>query len=262
MLKRRLIIGNWKMNGTISESLILVTGIEHHIKTPPSLDVAIAAPFTALYSVGIALQESMYLLAAQDCHWEDKGPYTGETSPTFLADLGCKVVILGHSERRQHNGESDELINKKVNAALRNDLTPVLCVGETEAERESKRTFEVLERQIKRGTAGLHMKEIENLVIAYEPVWAIGTGNNATPEQVGEVHSYIRNLLEKQFDAPSAMQVRILYGGSVKASNAETLAREPLIDGCLVGGASLDPEEFATIVRTFDRPTSAAKLTQ
>ncbi len=256
-MKRRLIIGNWKMNGTISESLILVTGIEHHLKTPPSLDVAVAPPFTSMYSVSIALQESMYLLAAQDCHWEDKGAFTGATSPAFLADLGCKFVILGHSERRQLCGEADEIINKKLQAAMRNDLIPVLCVGETETERDTKRTFEVIERQLKRGTAGLHLKEIENLVIAYEPVWAIGTGKNAAPEQINEMHSYIRNLLEKQFDAPSASQVRIIYGGSVKAATAEKLAKEPLVDGCLIGGASLEPEEFAVIVRAFDRPVAA-----
>lgn len=259
MTKRRLVIGNWKMNGTISESLILVTGIEHHLKTPPAVDVAVAPPFTALYSVSIALQESMYLLAAQDCHWEEKGAFTGEVSPAFLADLGCKYVILGHSERRQSRGESDETINRKVQAVLRNDLIPVLCVGETGDERESKRTFEIIERQVKKGTSGLHVKEIEHLVVAYEPVWAIGTGVHATPEQASEMHSYIRNLLEKQFDAPSASHVRIIYGGSVKAANAEKLAKEPLIDGCLIGGASLEPEEFATIVRTFDRPVATTK---
>lgn len=257
-MKRRIVIGNWKMNGMLSESLILVTGIEHHLKTPPSVDVVVAPPFTALYTVGIALQESMYFIGAQDCHWEDKGAFTGETSPAFLSDIGCKFVILGHSERRQHQGESDERINKKLQAAMRNDLIPILCVGETADERAAKQTFEVIERQLKRGTAGLHLKEIEHLVIAYEPVWAIGTGNNATPEQASEIHSYIRNLLEKQFDAPSASRVRIIYGGSVKAANAEALAREPLIDGCLIGGASLEPEEFAAIIRAFDRPIAAS----
>lgn len=244
------------MNGTVPESLKIVTGLEHHIKTPPDVDLAVAPPFTALYSVSVALQESSILLAAQNCHWEEKGALTGEVSPAFLADLGCRYVIVGHSERRHLFGETDEMINRKVHSTLRNDLLPIFCVGETEQERERGTAWQILDAQVKRGLAGLHMKELDHLVVAYEPVWAIGTGKTASAAQISEVHAFIRNLLEKLFDAPSASTVKILYGGSVKAENAAGLAAEKSIDGCLVGGASLEPAEFAAIVRAMERRPS------
>lgn len=254
-MRKRLVIGNWKMHGTISEMLTLLTGLQHHIKTAPDLDVVVAPPFTALYSAGIALQDTAFALAAQNCHWEHKGAFTGEVSAPFLADVGCRYVLLGHSERRQYCGETDEQVNRKLNAALRNELIPVLCVGELEAEREAGKTFEVLERQLRGALVGLHYKEIEGIVVAYEPVWAIGTGKIATPGQAVECHQFIRNYLGKHFDAPTAATVRIVYGGSVKPDNVAALAREASIDGCLVGGASLDPEGFAAIIRAMEQTT-------
>jgi triosephosphate isomerase (TIM) len=244
------------MHGTISESLVLLTGLEHHLKARPDIDVVIAPPATALYSLGIALQESPFQLCAQNCHWEEKGAFTGEVSPAFLAEIGCTYVLVGHSERRQLFGDTDDWVNKKMQAVLRNGMTPVLCVGEQEADRDAGRTWDVVDAQLKHALYGFHMKELEQLAIAYEPVWAIGTGKTANPGQISEVHAFIRNTLEKLFDAPSAHKVPILYGGSVKGSNVEGLAAEPSVNGCLVGGASLDAVEFSGIVRAMDRPVS------
>lgn len=250
--RRRIVIGNWKMNCSVPDALKLATGLRHHIKTTPDIDVVFAPPFTAIYSVGVAMQDASFFLAAQNCHWEDEGPYTGEVSAFFLSDIGCQFVILGHSERRQLFGETDENVNKKVVSALRADLIPIICIGETEAQREAGETSAVLDRQLKTALYGLHQKEVENLIIAYEPVWAIGTGKSATPGQAVECHQHIRNLLGKLFDGPTSAQIRIIYGGSVKAENAAALAKEESIDGCLVGGASLDASEFSGIIRAME----------
>lgn len=257
-MRKSLVVGNWKMNGSVTDALKLVTGLERFLKTPPDIEVAVAPPFTALYSVGITIQDLPFLLAAQNCHWEDKGAFTGEISPAFLADIGCAQVILGHSERRHLFGETNTHVNRKINSCLRYDLTPIVCVGETDAERQAEKTWTVLEQQLKACFAGLHNKEAEHCIVAYEPVWAIGTGKAATPDLANEVHHFIRNNLEKQFDAPTAAAVRILYGGSVKGSNADGYAHMPDIDGCLVGGASLEPEDFADIVRAVDQTARIA----
>lgn len=238
------------MNGSIVESLQLITGLIHHLKVPTHCDVAVAPPFTALYSVGITLQESSYLLAAQDCFWENAGAYTGAISPSFLKELGCSFVIVGHSERRHIFGETDEMVNRKADAALRFGLRPIVCVGETLAEHEAKKTFDVIERQVKQALFGLQARDMEALVLAYEPVWAIGTGKTATPGYAGEVHAFIRNLVAKLYDAPTANQTLIIYGGSVKADTSAELLREPQIDGLLVGGASLDAEQFVKIIQS------------
>lgn len=251
-IRQPLIIGNWKMNGTIDESLKLVTVLTHLLKAPVGCEVAVAPPFTALYSVGVTLQDTKYQLAAQDCFWENSGAFTGEVSPIFLKDLDCRFVLVGHSERRQFFGETDESVNRKLDAALRNALFPVCCVGETLAQHDAKETFEVIERQVKRALVGISGRDMESIVFAYEPIWAIGTGKNATPGYAAEVHAFIRNLLGKLYDTPTASQVRIIYGGSVKASNAESLLREPQIDGLLVGGASLDGEQFTEIIRAVE----------
>ncbi|MBI4237191.1 MAG: triose-phosphate isomerase [Deltaproteobacteria bacterium] len=253
MTRRRLIVGNWKMNGTVTESLKIVTALEHQFKTPPDADVVVAPPFTVLYSVGVAIQDLPFQLGAQNCHWEDKGAFTGEVAAAFLCDIGCRYVIVGHSERRQYCGETDEMVNKKIATALRHELQPIICVGETAGEREANRTWEVLDRQLKGALVDLHHREMEQCVVAYEPVWAIGSGTPATPEMAIEVHHYIRNQIAKRFDAPTAAQVRIIYGGSVKGSNVAQFSRHPEIDGCLVGGASLEAVEFAEIVRTMER---------
>lgn len=250
--RQPVIIGNWKMNGTIAESLKLVTVLTQSLKTPEGCEVAVAPPFTALYSVGVTLQETAYQLAAQDCFWENSGAYTSAISPVFLKDLDCKYVLVGHSERRQYFGETDETVNRKLDAALRADIKPVCCVGETLAQYEAKETFAVIERQVKKALIGISSRDLESVIFAYEPVWAIGTGKNATPNYAAEVHAFIRNLLGKLYDSPTANLIRIIYGGSVKPANAMELLREPQIDGLLVGGASLDGEQFAEIIRAVE----------
>lgn len=251
-VRQPLIIGNWKMNGTIAESLKLVTVLTQTLKAPIGCEVAVAPPFTALYSVGVTLQETEYQLAAQDCFWEISGAYTSAISPSFLKDLDCKYVIIGHSERRQYFGETDEMVNRKLDAALRADIHPVCCVGETLAQYDAKETYSVVERQVKRALQGISGRDLESIVFAYEPVWAIGTGKNATSGYAAEVHAFIRNLIGKLYDAPTADLVRIIYGGSVKPANAEELLRERQIDGLLVGGASLDGEQFVQIIQATE----------
>jgi len=247
------------MNGTIGESLKLVTVLMQSLKAPIGCEAAVAPPFTALYSVGVTLQESEYQLAAQDCFWENAGAYTGEISPVFLKDLSCSYVLVGHSERRQFFGETDAAVNRKIDAALRNDLKPVCCVGETLDQYNAKETYTVIERQIKQALVGIGARDLESIVIAYEPIWAIGTGKTATSGYAAEVHAFIRNLLGKLYDAPTADLVRIIYGGSVKTSNAEELLRESQIDGLLVGGASLDGEQFAQIIKAAEVKAVAAQ---
>jgi triosephosphate isomerase len=243
-----LVVANWKMNNAVPESLMLVAGLEAHIKQSPNVEVVVAPPFTSLYSVGIAISDSGIKLGAQDLFWEEKGAYTGEVSGTFLKDVGCEYVIIGHSERRKYFGETSETINKKIQAALRNSLIPVVCVGETLAEREGGKTFDILEKHVKSAVAGFQPKDFESFAVAYEPVWAIGTGKNATEEQIEEAHRFIRNLLAKLYDAPTANNTQILYGGSVKASNCRDIYKQPNVNGLLVGGASLDAKGFADIV--------------
>lgn len=249
-MKKVIIAGNWKMNNTISEALKLLTSIRYHLKTmPENVEVVVIPPFTSLYSLGISIQDSTIKLGAQDVFWEDGGAYTGEVSGPFLKDVGCSYVVVGHSERRKYFGDTDEIVNKKIFAALRNELVPIACVGETLDERESGRHKEVVEKQVKEGFAGMHTRDAENVIVAYEPVWAIGTGKTATPDQAQEMHHFIRNLIEKIFDAPTAGKIRIIYGGSVKPSNSAELLTRKDIDGALVGGASLKGEDFAEIVR-------------
>lgn len=246
-MPKTFVIGNWKMNNVVSESLMLVAGLQAHIKVPQGIKVVIAPPYTSLYSVGIAIADSTIKLGAQDLYHEDKGAFTGQISGAFLKDIGCEYVIIGHSERRKYFGETNESVNKKIFAALRNDLVPILCVGETLEERESSRTFEVLDRQLKGALVELKHKDLENFIIAYEPVWAIGTGKNATTAQIEEAHHFIRNCVAKIYDAPTANNISILYGGSVKASNAGEIFAQPNVNGVLVGGASLDAKGFADI---------------
>lgn len=248
----KLIVGNWKMNNNISDSIKLVTALKNQVKESITSQVVLAPPHTSLYSVSVANLETPFKLAAQDCFWEEDGPYTGEVSALFLKDIGCDYVILGHSERRQHFGESDEIVNKKIHAALNADLIPIFCVGESLKDREAKKTFEVIERQVRKGLSDITMHDLENFVIAYEPVWAIGTGNNATAAQASEVHSFLRNLLGKLYDAPTANNIKIIYGGSVKASNIKDLMKAHDIDGVLVGGASLLPDEFSKIIQAAE----------
>jgi triosephosphate isomerase len=213
------------------------------------VEVAICPPFTALPAVAEVLTGSPIGWGAQNCHWEDRGAFTGEIAPGMLVELGCRLVILGHSERRSIFRETDEEINRKVAAALRHGLIPLLCVGETAEERRQGLTFTVVEGQLRAGWAGLGADQIARSVLAYEPVWAIGTGVNATPAQAGEVHGYLRGLVSELASKDTAQSLRILYGGSVKADNAAALIQEPDIDGALVGGASLQAQSFITIAR-------------
>lgn len=244
-----LIAGNWKMYKTASQALDLVRGIKYSISSPGDAQVVVAPPFTALCSVIEECRDSFIGVAAQNMHFENEGAFTGEVSGAFVKDLGCEWVIIGHSERRQYFGETDETVNKKTASAMRNGLLPIVCVGETLGERETGVTFEVIERQLGAGLPVMGSDEAKEIVIAYEPVWAIGTGKTATPAEAQEVHAFIRGFLAKNLGEEIAEAVRILYGGSVKPENAQEILEQPDIDGALVGGASLKVESFVGIIR-------------
>jgi triosephosphate isomerase len=241
--------GNWKMYKTVPEGVALAQEIRAGLALPLNdRDVLVAPPFTALASVSEALRGSDVLMAAQNAHWEREGAFTGEISPVMLQQVGCSHVILGHSERRHIFGESDDTVARKTRAAVDNGLTPIVCVGETLPERESNRTLEVVERQLERALRGLTPDEASRAVVAYEPVWAIGTGRTATPQQAQEAHAFIRKRVTATHGEPAAAALRILYGGSVKPDNIDGLMAEPDIDGALVGGASLKADSFLRIV--------------
>jgi len=237
------------MNKTAAEAAALARGLREGLERGPTRhEVAVMPPFTALGVVGEALKGSPIALGAQDMYWEREGAFTGEVSPVMLRDLGCLYVILGHSERRHVFGESDEAVGRKTRAAFDNGLTPIACVGETLAERESSRTLETVARQLERALRALSPAEVARAVVAYEPVWAIGTGKVATPDQAQEVHAFIRKGVSSSHGGDSAEGVRILYGGSVNPGNAAGIMGQPDVDGVLVGGASLKPETFLPIV--------------
>lgn len=246
--RKPFIAGNWKMFKTCSEAVNTAGQLVKLVKHANDIDVMIAPPFTALASVSDVVKESCVSLGAQNLFWEDEGAYTGEISSAMLVSAGCKYVIIGHSERRQYFGETDETVNKKIGSAIKDDLIPIFCVGESEKERESKATFSVLDKQVKRGIEGFSTDDLEALVIAYEPVWAIGTGKTATSSQAQEVHQFLRSMLDKILGNILAKSIRILYGGSVKPSNIKELMTMPDIDGALVGGASLSAETFSKLV--------------
>jgi triosephosphate isomerase len=245
-----IIAGNWKMYKTIPEAIESAGRLAELMHPEPAdVEVMIAPSFPALYLVQQALAGSCVQMGAQNMYWESEGAFTGEVSPDMLLSAGCSHVIIGHSERRQFFGDTDHAINKKISAALKNNLTPVFCVGETETERESNHTFSVLDKQMEMGLIGFSAEALDPLVLAYEPVWAIGTGKTATSDQAQEVHAYLRQWVEKKFGNPLAKSIRILYGGSVKPENIGGLMAMPDIDGGLVGGASLNPDSFSRIVR-------------
>ncbi len=243
------IAGNWKMNKTVKEALELIREMKPSLQNLEDVEVAIAPPFTALYPVKEELKGSPIQLVAQNLFWKEKGAYTGEISPLMLKELGCQYVIIGHSERRQFFGETDGTVNLKIKSSLSHGLKVILCIGETLKEREEGRTFSVVEHQIETGLQDLKGEEINNLVIAYEPVWAIGTGKTATPQQAEEVHRFIRKKLESLYSKEVSQTIRIQYGGSVTPENMKGLMAEEDIDGALVGGASLKAETFLKIVR-------------
>jgi len=246
--RRPLIAGNWKMFKTCPEAVETAGQLVKLLPMTTDIDVMIAPPFTALAQVSDVVRGSCVSLGAQNLFWEAQGAFTGEISPAMLVSAGCKYVIIGHSERRQYFNETDETVNRRIKAAFDNDLIPVMCVGESEKERESKNTFSVLDKQLKMGLEDFSSDDLKGLVIAYEPVWAIGTGKTATSEQAQEVHQFLRSVLEKSFGNILAKSIRILYGGSVKPNNIAELMTMPDVDGALVGGASLDPETFSKIV--------------
>lgn len=248
-MRTPLVVANWKMHGSLGEARTLAQAVRDGLKRLRGADVVLCPPFTALGAVGAILSGSPIALGAQNCHWEASGAFTGEVSPAMLADLGCRAVIVGHSERRREFGESDAQVNRKVHAALAHGLTPILCVGETDAERRKGLTYPVVEGQLRAGVAGLTAEAVGRCVVAYEPVWAIGTGVNASPAQAAEVHGYLRGLFSELTSKELAQNARILYGGSVKPENVGPLISEPEIDGALVGGASLQGQAFVAIVR-------------
>ncbi|MBL7085002.1 MAG: triose-phosphate isomerase [Candidatus Omnitrophica bacterium] len=248
-MRRPIIAGNWKMNKTVKEAEELVNGLKGELKGIGDVEIAVCPPFTSLQEVGRIVKGSNIQLGAQDVHWQDYGAYTGEISCSMLKGLGCKYVIIGHSERRAYFGETNETVNKKVKAVLKYDLTPIVCVGERLEQRERNETFAVVKDHVQGGLKGLNLEEIKGIVIAYEPVWAIGTGITATPEQAQEVHGFIRNLLKELYNQEIASLMRIQYGGSVKPDNITDLMAKGDIDGALVGGASLKLDSFVKIVK-------------
>jgi triosephosphate isomerase len=246
-MRRPLIAGNWKMHNNCAQSVELVSQL---IKSAPDseVDIVVAPPYTALSSVATVLKGSPIALSAQNIFWEESGAFTGEIAPAMLKDVGCTHVIIGHSERRQFFNETNETVNKRLKAALKASLIPILCIGETLTEREGEKTLAVIEEQLTGGFHNVSPDEMEPVIVAYEPIWAIGTGETATPEQAQEVHRFIRELVARIFSKQIAEGIRILYGGSVKPDNVDHLMAQTDIDGALVGGASLKADSFARII--------------
>ena len=247
-MRRPVIAGNWKMFKTAQEARDLVTTLIPLVENNTEVDVVVAPVFTVLGAVKPLLEGTTVKLSAQDCFWEEEGAFTGEISPKFLVDAGCTHVIIGHSERRQYFSETNETVNKKLKVALSARLTPLFCLGETLEQRENGSTFDIIRQQLSEGLAGITSDAIGAVVVAYEPVWAIGTGKTASDEQAQEVHSFIRKYLSDTYGKDVAGSTRILYGGSVKPDNVRGLMSQPDIDGALVGGASLKADSFAAIV--------------
>ena len=243
-----LIAGNWKMNLTREEAKDLAQKIKDGIDLTLKHEVLLAPSFTNLETVKKVIKETKILLAAQNMFWEEKGAFTGEVSPIQLKDIGCNYVIIGHSERRNIFGETDEIINKKIKSALKNEINVIMCIGETLTERETGKTYEVLRKQLENGLKEIDKNSISKIVIAYEPVWAIGTGKTATPTQAEEAHMFIREKIKDLYDRDISDKIRILYGGSVKAENIDDLMAQKNIDGVLVGGESLKADKFLRII--------------
>ncbi|MBI1747460.1 MAG: triose-phosphate isomerase [Acidobacteria bacterium] len=248
-MRRPLIAGNWKMYKTTTEAVVTVQQLLPLIKNAAHCDIAVIPPFTALSVVAPLLRDSNCGLGAQNCHYEKEGAFTGEISPAMLADLGCRYVTIGHSERRQYFKESDEWLNKKLKAAIHYGISPIFCIGELLEQREAGQFQTVVGSQVRAGLAGLTGEEFSHIILAYEPVWAIGTGRTATPEMAQQAHQFVRNLISQLYSWDQANRAIILYGGSVKPENITGLMAQPDIDGALVGGASLDAQSFSRIVK-------------
>jgi triosephosphate isomerase len=242
------IAGNWKMFKTVHEAVVFVKELRSAVKDIVGVEIVVGPPFTALHAVAEAARNSNIGVAAQDLYWEKEGAFTGEISPAMVKEAGAEYAIVGHSERRRLFGETDAIVNRKVTAVIGANLTPIMCIGETLEEREANETFAVLDRQMKDGLDRLTAEQVGELIVAYEPVWAIGTGRNATAAQAGEAHAHIRTRLRQWFGGHAADHCHVIYGGSVKPDNIRELIAEPDVDGALVGGASLDVRSFAAIV--------------
>jgi len=254
-MRTPLIAGNWKMFKTIAETMKHVKALRPLVKDITDVEIVVAPPFPSIHAAAESLRGSNVLVAAQDLYWEREGAFTGEVSGPMLAEAGADLVIIGHSERRTLFGEIDATVNRKISAAFAADLMPIVCIGETLDQRERSETLDVLDRQIRGGLDGVTSAQLAQLVVAYEPVWAIGTGRNATPEQAGEAHAHIRQRLRQWFGAEAADLCRVIYGGSVKPENIRDLVAQPDVDGALVGGASLDVKVFYDIIsRTRPAP--------
>ena len=247
-MRTPFIAANWKMFKTVHESVVFVKEFRAVVKDMTDVEIVIAPPFTAIHAAAEAARNSPICIASQDVSWEKEGAFTGEVSVGMIKEAGAEFAIVGHSERRRLFGETDETVNRKTVATLAGGLFPIVCIGETLEEREAQQTLSVLDRQIKQGLDGLTGDQVASLVLAYEPVWAIGTGRNATPQQAGEAHAHIRSRLRQWFGAPAADQCHVIYGGSVKPDNIHELVALPDVDGALVGGASLDIRGFSDIV--------------
>jgi len=247
--RKPFIAGNWKMYKTCEEAIHSAKTLVEKVKGVTHADIMIAPPYTALYAVSSVVKESNVGLGGQNLYFEKQGAFTGEISGEMLLSAGCQYVIIGHSERRQFFGDTDLTVNQKINRAIESGLIPVFCIGETESERDANETFSVLDKQVKKGLEGIFLNSSDQLIIAYEPVWAIGTGKTATIDQAQEAHHYIRSLIKTVYNEQMADQVRILYGGSVKPNNIKELMTMSDVDGALVGGASLDAESFSQIVK-------------
>lgn len=241
------------MNISQEEARLLVNCIKEKAASFSNIDIACMPPFTYLFLMKDLLEDSNIKYGGQNMYFEEKGAYTGEVSPLMLKDLGCTYVIIGHSERRKYFNETDELLNKKIKSALKNNLFPIFCVGETQDERDSGLAKKITERQLINGLVGVNADEVKKITIAYEPVWAIGTGRNATPLQVEEMHKFLRGLIEQKYGRDISQKVRVQYGGSVTAENAEGILKEDDIDGALVGGASLKVDSFVEILNVAGR---------
>ncbi|MBU0549572.1 MAG: triose-phosphate isomerase [Candidatus Omnitrophica bacterium] len=252
-MRRLIIAGNWKMYKNISESLELTNGLKRELYDIENIDIVLCPVFTSLASVSEVLTDSNIQLGAQDVYWQKEGAFTGEISASMLKDAGCLFVIIGHSERRQYFSESNQSVNQKLKAVLESGMAPIVCVGETLKQREANKTLDIIKEQLQEGLEGISAEDAGRLIIAYEPVWAIGTGKNATATQAEEVHAYIRSLLEKIYTKDIAASIRIQYGGSVKPGNIEELMQQPDIDGALVGGASLNVDSFSEIIKISQR---------
>jgi triosephosphate isomerase len=247
-MRQPLIAGNWKMFKTVHEAVVHVKELRSVVKAVTGVEIVVAPPFTALHAVAEAARNSNIAVAGQHCHWERDGSFTGEVSASMVREAGAEYVIIGHSERRALFAETDDMVNRRTRAALAADLIPIVCVGETLEQRDGGQTLPVVDQQLQRGLDGVSADQVAAMVVAYEPVWAIGTGRNATPEEAGEVHGHIRMRLRSWWGTPAAEHCHVIYGGSVKPANIAALRAAADVDGALVGGASLDVAGFARIV--------------